>query len=88
MKPECRPISLTRPTPFGADCASTRAARIDSAACADAVWKPKLWSMNGMSLSIVFGIPTTAIFSPRSATSSAIRSAPCSVPSPPMTNRS
>ena len=43
------------------------AARIDSVACENAVRKPKLWSMNGMSLSIVFGTPTTAIRSSRSA---------------------
>ena len=45
MKPEWRPISLTRPTPLGVEDASVCAARIDSAARANAVWKPKLWSM-------------------------------------------
>ena len=37
------------------------AARIDSVARENAVRKPKLWSMYGMSLSIVFGMPTIAI---------------------------
>ncbi len=64
MKPEWRPISFTSPTPLGAERASTCAARIDSVARENAVWKPKLWSMNGMSLSIVFGMPTTAISQP------------------------
>ena len=45
MKPECRPISRTSPTPFAVDFASTRAARIASLARLKAVWKPKLWSM-------------------------------------------
>ncbi len=38
-----------------------------------------------MSLSIVFGTPTTAIFSPLAAISSVIRIAPRRVPSPPIT---
>ena len=42
-----------------ADCASTRAAWIACAAVVYAVWKPKLWPMNGMSLSMVFGMPIT-----------------------------
>ena len=44
--------------------ASTWTARMLSAASEKAVWKPKLWSMNMMSLSIVLGMPTTAIFAP------------------------
>jgi hypothetical protein len=40
-----------------------------------------------MSLSIVLGIPTTAIRPPRSRTRSAIVIAPRSVPSPPITNK-
>ena len=40
-------------------------------------------SMKGMSLSMVFGIPTTAIFRPRFATSCRTFRAPLSVPSPP-----
>ena len=58
-------MSLTMPTPPGAERASMWAARIDSVARENAVRKPKLWSMNGMSLSIVFGTPTTAMRSPR-----------------------
>ena len=61
MNPEWRPISFTSPTPPGAERASMCAARIDSVAREKAVRKPKLWSMNGMSLSIVFGTPTIAI---------------------------
>ena len=60
---------------------------IEVVATEKAVWKPKLWSIYMMSLSIVFGMPTTAIFEPRSAISWAIRIAPRIVPSPPMTNR-
>ena len=72
---------------MGAALASTCAARIDLAASPKAVWKPNDWSMNGMSLSIVFGTPTTAILPSRSATALATCIAPRSVPSPPMTNR-
>jgi hypothetical protein len=36
---------LTRLTPFGVELASVCAARMESAARANAVWKPKLWSM-------------------------------------------
>jgi hypothetical protein len=36
---------LTRPTPYGVEFASVLTARIASAARANAVWKPKLWSM-------------------------------------------
>ena len=63
------------------------AARIDSVAREKAVRKPNEWSMKGMSLSIVFGTPTIAIRSPRSAITPAISCAPCSEPSPPITNR-
>ncbi len=80
-------MSFTRPTPLGAALASTWAARIDFAASPKAVWKPNDWSMNGMSLSIVLGTPTTAIFWPRAAITAAICIAPRSVPSPPITNR-
>ena len=65
MKPACRPISLTSPTPPTAEWASTIAALIDFAASVKEVTKPKLWPMNGMSLSIVFGMPITPIVSPR-----------------------
>ena len=88
MKPEWRPISFTRPTPPGAERASMCAARIDSVARENAVRKPKLWSMNGMSLSIVFGTPTIAIRSLRARRSRRrCRCAPRSEPSPPITNR-
>ena len=61
MKPECRPISLTRPMPLRAPVASTWAPRIASTAAANALSKPKLRSMKWMSLSIVLGMPMTAI---------------------------
>ena len=64
MKPECRPISFTSPTPLG-DAWPRRARRGSTrSATENAVWKPKLWSMNMMSLSIVLGMPTTAILRP------------------------
>ena len=44
MNPECLPITLTRPTPFGVELASVSADLIDSVARVNAVWKPKLWS--------------------------------------------
>ena len=72
MKPECLPISLTRPTPLGVELASVRADLIDSVARVNAVWKPKLWSMYGTSLSIVFGTPTTASVMPSRSAASAI----------------
>ena len=87
MNPLCRPISFTRPTPFSVENASTCAARIASAACVNAVWKPNERSIQGMSLSIVFGMPTTAIRSPRRSASSASFCAPRRLPSPPITNR-
>ena len=64
MKPEWRPISFTRPMPLRAPVASTWAPRIASTAAAKALSKPKLRSMKWMSLSIVFGMPTTAIGQP------------------------
>ena len=60
---------------------------MDFVASAIAVWKPKLWSMKGMSLSMVLGTPTTPMRCPRDLISAAIRWAPRMVPSPPMTNR-
>ncbi len=44
MKPEWRPITFTRPTPFGVELASVSADLIESVALVNAVWKPKLWS--------------------------------------------
>ncbi len=72
MKPECRPISLTRPIPLRAPVASTCALRIASTAAANALSNPKLRSMKWMSLSIVLGIPITAIERPRRWTSATI----------------
>ena len=87
MKPECRPISLTRPTPPIAERASIIAELIDFAAAPNAVTKPKLWPMNGMSLSIVFGMPITPIGIDRSRSAAAMPAAPRIDPSPPITNR-
>ena len=67
--------------------ASVSADLIDSVARVNAVWKPKLWSMYGMSLSIVFGTPMTRQLQPALGASSAIFAAPRSEPSPPITNR-
>ena len=44
MKPECLPITLTRPTPCGVELASVWADLIESVARVNAVWNPKLWS--------------------------------------------
>ena len=87
MKPESRPISFTRPMPCGVPFASTCALRVTSAASATAVSKPKLRPMKTRSLSIVFGMPTTEIFSPRCAISVAMSLAHRSEPSPPMLKR-
>ena len=87
MKPEWRPISLTTPMPLLAPVASTCAPRMTSTAAENAVSKPKLRSMKWMSLSMVFGIPTTPMSRSRRPISSTSFMAPRSVPSPPTTNR-
>lgn len=61
MKPLLRPMSFTRPTPLGADSASTRAHSMGRTASATAVSKPKDLPTSGMSLSIVLGTHATAI---------------------------
>ena len=86
MNPECRPITFSKPMPLLAPVASTWALRMASAAAAAALSKPKLRSMKWMSLSIVFGIPTTEIDSFRRSISATSLVAPRKVPSPPMTN--
>mmetsp|Transcript_104 Transcript_104/g.429 ORF Transcript_104/g.429 Transcript_104/m.429 type:complete len:296 (-) Transcript_104:591-1478(-) len=86
MKPLCRPISLTTPTPFNADLASIAAARIAFCASSTAVSNPNVLSMCRISLSMVFGIPTTETASPRRAHSSLMASAPAWLPFPPITN--
>lgn len=63
MNPEFLPINLTRPTPNSAQFASTLADWIADYASWTAVSNPKLLSIIGMSLSIVFGMPTIAICS-------------------------
>ena len=73
--------------PLRAPVASTCALRIASTAAANALSNPKLRSMKWMSLSIVLGIPITAIERPRRWTSATILVAARSVPSPPITNR-
>jgi hypothetical protein len=55
--PQYLPISFTIPTPYSAASDSTLAESINYTASSQAVWKPKDLSMNGISLSIVFGIP-------------------------------
>jgi hypothetical protein len=61
MNPDWRPISRTNPIPFRALRASIAALRIALIASSTAVWNPNVRSSNKMSLSIVFGIPTTAV---------------------------
>ena len=58
------------------------AARIASAARSKAVWKPKLLSIQGMSLSMVLGIPTTPMSRPRLRASFASFWAPRRLPVP------
>ena len=55
-------------------------------ASANAVSNPKLLSKNSMSLSMVFGMPTTLLGNPRRVISRVVSEAPRNVPSPPMTN--
>ena len=57
MNPEYLPINLTRPTPLTLEVASVYATYIIFAAIPKEVPKPNEWSMIGISLSIVFGIP-------------------------------
>ena len=59
MNPDCRPMSLTTPTPRKADDASTLAASSARCASSTAVSKPKHLSMSRMSLSIDLGTPMT-----------------------------
>ena len=86
MKPDWRPMSLTTPTPLSADLASTAAALMAFCASSTAVSKPNVLSMWRMSLSIVFGMPTTETLSPRLAHSALIALAPAWLPLPPITN--
>jgi hypothetical protein len=55
--PALRPISLTIPTPFGAQLASVFADSTARHASSTAVLNPKDLSMQPRSLSIVFGMP-------------------------------
>jgi hypothetical protein len=87
MNPAWRPISLTSPIPLRTDSASVWAASIATFAMLTAVSNPNVLSTNGMSLSIVLGIPTTASSIPRRNASTAIACAPRIVPSPPIANR-
>ena len=86
MKPDWRPMSLTTPTPLSADLASTAAALMAFCASSTAVSKPNVLSMWRMSLSIVFGMPTTETLRPRLAHSALIALAPAWLPLPPITN--
>ena len=81
MKPDSRPISFTNPIPFLAPFASTWADEIALPASETAVAKPNdLW-IKEISLSIVFGMPITAIFNLRRSISSEMALAPRNVPS-------
>ena len=86
MKPADLPISLTMPTPLGRlQRASVLAETMAACAASTEVWKPKERSMRSTSLSMVFGMPTTAMFSLRSIHVSLMMLAPLCVPSPPIT---
>mmetsp|Transcript_133087 Transcript_133087/g.315490 ORF Transcript_133087/g.315490 Transcript_133087/m.315490 type:complete len:233 (+) Transcript_133087:780-1478(+) len=84
MKPECRPISFTKPTQLALQVASTYPALMARSASIHAVSKPKVQSSIGMSLSMVLGIPTTEQFQFFATMRSAHSWAPRCVPSPPM----
>ena len=64
MKPALRPMSFTSPMPLGAPRASVWAQLIASRAFSIAVPKPNERYTKGKSLSIVLGMPTTAIWPP------------------------
>mmetsp|Transcript_22680 Transcript_22680/g.57464 ORF Transcript_22680/g.57464 Transcript_22680/m.57464 type:complete len:241 (+) Transcript_22680:630-1352(+) len=84
INPALLPMSFTMPIPFGMlELASTFAAKIAFFASSTAVRKPNERSMRPMSLSIVFGIPHTAMFFRRSMQYSLTLKAPRCVPSPP-----
>lgn len=61
--PQSFPISLTIPMPYSAASASTLAAVMKGTASYTAVSNPNDRSTNGMSLSILEGIPINWIFS-------------------------
>ena len=74
MKPDDRPISFTIPIPLGKlHLASVFADIIAACAASTDVVKPNDLSIKSTSLSIVFGIPTTAIFNFLLTTSCDIR---------------
>mmetsp|Transcript_9142 Transcript_9142/g.36871 ORF Transcript_9142/g.36871 Transcript_9142/m.36871 type:complete len:289 (+) Transcript_9142:292-1158(+) len=87
MNPDCRPMTRTRPTPLNADRASMAADLIALIASSTAVWNPKVRSRRRMSLSIVLGMPMTAVGMFRSRHMLSMASAPACDPLPPMTNR-
>mmetsp|Transcript_107750 Transcript_107750/g.187004 ORF Transcript_107750/g.187004 Transcript_107750/m.187004 type:complete len:213 (+) Transcript_107750:3769-4407(+) len=87
MKPQCRPISFTKLMQFVLHVASVSAASMAFFASMLAVLKPKDLSRIGMSLSMVFGTPTTAAPCPIACMLLKISIAPRWVPSPPSTKQ-
>mmetsp|Transcript_11763 Transcript_11763/g.37292 ORF Transcript_11763/g.37292 Transcript_11763/m.37292 type:complete len:243 (-) Transcript_11763:1847-2575(-) len=86
IMPDERPISLTIPIPLGKlHRASVCADSIAACASSTAVLKPKARSIRSISLSIVLGMPHTAMFNFKRRASSAILFAARCVPSPPTT---
>ena len=73
--------------PLGMPLASVWAHSMASVALKTAVSKPKDWGMKLMSLSMVLGMPMTAILRLRACTSRLMLRAAFMLPSPPMTNR-
>ena len=61
MYPQYLPISLIIPTPYSTDSASVYAESMNFIDSETAVLNPKLLSINGISLSIVFEIPQIEI---------------------------
>mmetsp|Transcript_21845 Transcript_21845/g.37314 ORF Transcript_21845/g.37314 Transcript_21845/m.37314 type:complete len:251 (+) Transcript_21845:871-1623(+) len=86
MKPDCLPMSFTRPTPLRALLASTLAANSARCASSTAVSNPKHLSINRMSLSIDFGMPTTEQLTSCCWHMAWIALAPALPPFPPTTN--
>mmetsp|Transcript_34796 Transcript_34796/g.71022 ORF Transcript_34796/g.71022 Transcript_34796/m.71022 type:complete len:239 (+) Transcript_34796:379-1095(+) len=86
MKPDCRPISFTRPMPRRAELASTFAASSARCDSSTAVSNPKHLSMSRMSLSMDFGTPTTQQLTSCCWHMALIALAPALPPLPPTTN--
>lgn len=84
INPQYLPINLTIPIPFSEDIASIFADSMNFIDYWTAVENPKLLSIKGISLSIVFGIPQTDMLRFLSLIISINLQIPKWVPLPPM----